>query len=219
MIPVPSRCGASLTSMDILHEPAPAPGAHRTRNFMDYCVRVASKDFHAIKAESQKLPEDVTSEFDADVEAQYRVGDYAWFVLVDKKTRLISRRSGKAWPWPSPETWSASDQLVLTAQTSSARNAQNPSRSSTTSRPLILRVFGAVRMEPAEGRRGCAPCPDCTARWCARPSEDFAQSSSRDRRDMSSLLAAARQRPAADSWRYACAGSGTSPRSPACPWR
>jgi hypothetical protein len=52
---------------------------------MDYCVRVASKDFHTIKAETQKLPEDATSEFHADVEAQYRVGDYAWFVCVDKK--------------------------------------------------------------------------------------------------------------------------------------
>lgn len=52
---------------------------------MDYCVRVASKDFHTIKAESQKLPEDQTSEFKFDVEAQYRVGDYAWFVCVDKR--------------------------------------------------------------------------------------------------------------------------------------
>jgi|CXWL01.1.fsa_nt_gi hypothetical protein len=52
---------------------------------MDYCVRVASRDFAEIKAESQKLPEDQTSEFNADVEAQYRVGDYAWFVCVDKR--------------------------------------------------------------------------------------------------------------------------------------
>ena len=52
---------------------------------MDYCVRVASKDFHTIKAETLKLPEDASSEFKADVEAHYRVGDYAWFVCVDKR--------------------------------------------------------------------------------------------------------------------------------------
>jgi hypothetical protein len=69
---------------------------------MDYCVRVASRDFAEIKAEAQKMPEDATSEFKFDVEAHYRVGDYAWFVCVDKRdaTHLAKKWKGMAVPGP-----------------------------------------------------------------------------------------------------------------------
>lgn len=69
---------------------------------MDYCVRVASSDFKEIKAETLKLPEDGTSEFKFDVEAHYRVGDYAWFVCVDKRdaAHLAKKWRGVVVPEP-----------------------------------------------------------------------------------------------------------------------
>ncbi|MEQ1781648.1 MAG: hypothetical protein ABMA14_09825 [Hyphomonadaceae bacterium] len=69
---------------------------------MDYCVRVSSKDFHAIKAETLKLPEDHSSEFKSDVEAQYRVGDFAWFVCVDKRDATYLAKKWKGIPVAKP---------------------------------------------------------------------------------------------------------------------